>query len=494
MDDVARSPRSQRRRPRWWIYPGPVILAVVLAILPGILQPERACTPDSQRYLQLGQELLAQGHYCNPDGSPHATTPPLYPLLAGIATLGPAGRAALLLLQGLLFLWSVRSLRRLAEHAGFTRRDSWKPALLYGLSPLALVYAGRILSETLFVALLLAGLDLFFTGTGAPDSPGGPGEDSSRTRRRWTAVGSGIFIGLATLTRVIILPWILLWPILALTLPRMRARILIALAGAILVLSPWVIRNVSEFATPELSPAAGTNALEYAAALISSPEERSLALEQERGPHPLANPFAEGRAKGRAAWTILRARPLRFAVQVAATLPAFCAPPVMDVLQSLGAQEPPLGTAAVLQQGGAGSAVRHLSRHLARRPIVPVALAAAVSLWDVAISLAALAGLGLALLTAARNRSRGGGISPPGREQLAAQLPLSTSGMTLIFLGSLVLVLLIAPAGAWHPRFRVPLTPALAVIACCALVRPSPQDPGSRGRDPVATDADATRL
>lgn len=72
---------------KWLCYPGIVVLALALALLPGIVRSESACTPDSHRYLALGRSLRA-GTYSNADGSAHAFTPPLYPVLAGIATLG----------------------------------------------------------------------------------------------------------------------------------------------------------------------------------------------------------------------------------------------------------------------------------------------------------------------------------------------------------------------------------------------------------------------
>ena len=90
-------PRGERRRALPIVHLALPILALLLAILPGILHAERACEPDSSRYLALGQRLLTRGCYCNDDGSPHATTPPLYPTLAAVATIGRPSEMAVML-------------------------------------------------------------------------------------------------------------------------------------------------------------------------------------------------------------------------------------------------------------------------------------------------------------------------------------------------------------------------------------------------------------
>lgn len=449
-----------------WIYPGLVILASLLAILPGILESERACEPDSARYLGLGQRLFAQGCYCNDDGSPHATTPPVYPIIAAPATIGmpdtgattlPAARAIVLLLQALIFIASVDLLRRLCHGCGMSASASRSVALLYGLSPLPLIYVGRVLSETVFVALLLGGLYLFLVPSARP----------ARGRAGWlrpTLAGS--LLGLAALTRILLAPWFLLWPLLALGLPRWRRQLLFASLGVILVLGPWMARNWSAFGRPGLSAAGGTNALEYAAALIAPLEEREAELRAVRGPQPLSSALAEADAQALAAGRIIVRSPGTFLIAAVRYFPAVLAPPVTELLRGAGSFR---GTAHTLRERGPAAALGEVVARVRSAPLEASLLAVGLALWDLVILAAALVGLAL---IATRRR-------PP--DDKIASIPW-------LLLGSLVLVLLVTPVGAWHPRFRVPLAPAVALCAYVFAARVFPLHRSDPDRENVPCD------
>jgi hypothetical protein len=461
---------------KWLCYPGIVVLALALALLPGIVRSESACTPDSNRYLALGRSLRA-GTYSNADGSAHAFTPPLYPVLAGIATLGspeegtsgcpchetkwPA-RGALLVVQGALFLWSMAALRRLAGRAGVPENQTWKVALLYGVSPLPLIYAGRVLSETLFVALLLTGLDLLL--------PHLDRNGSARDRSSWARVlMSGIVFGLASLTRTILLPWIALWPLFALGGGRRCRVLLVCLAGFVVSTAPWVARNFLEYREIGLNP--GTATMEYVVRLVASQEAYAKELASSRGQPAQANPFREGRAQALIVAHMVLSRPVRFVRNASVSWLATWSPPFPDLMQSFGLWNQPAGTLELLREHGPRRAIAELILRTSRiagdaSSWIAVGVALLVSIWDMIIS--GLALLGLFLLV--RIWSRKGPLAGSQR-QLMTRIGLPRpSKFPALFLGSLILVLTFAPVGVCHPRFRVPLAPVLALLAYPAVM------------------------
>jgi 4-amino-4-deoxy-L-arabinose transferase-like glycosyltransferase len=110
---------------------------------------------DTGSYLVLAQSLLRHGRF-GIDTTPDITRTPGYPLLLipGLAV----GRMELitLALQIALSMLSVYLVFRLA-HLLCGRQDvAWWAALLYALEPLSVIYASKLLSETLFTTLVIA--------------------------------------------------------------------------------------------------------------------------------------------------------------------------------------------------------------------------------------------------------------------------------------------------------------------------------------------------
>ena len=407
-------------------------LLLIAAILPGIIWEERALTPDSNRYLGLGASLLRGGGFADSHGQPEALTPPLYPLLAGVATLGGIWARALLLgLQALLFAATLFFWWRTLLCVGVAQRTAVGAVLVLALSPLPLIYAGRILSETLALFLLLSGGYLL-----------------CRANR-----GAGLLLGAAALTRSIFWPALLIGLLAGLSVRGLRRMALWALVGLLLVTGAWMIRNQITFGSWRLVPLTGTTA--QSAHLAAPPEAFVQVLTEVRGPEQLENPFAEGDARARAALRLIRTHPGRFARRMLLTWPVIWAPPIPDLMQSCGHWPAPAGLLTTLRISGPRAAWQGLWARLDGGPVLG-ALVLLVAFWDLLIS--GCAAIGLLILLLPRGKV--------GSWRLRVREYWPRPARTLLLVLALpILVLLVAPAGVYHPRFRLPLAPVLALLA-----------------------------
>lgn len=343
----------------------------LLAALPGISDTRTALTPDSHRYLSLAHSILRNGAYTNADGSPHSFSPPLYPALiacttsAGVRTLQLLGSRhgealsdaggmtirATLVLQVLLFALTAVVLRHFTLLIGFPSSAANGAAFMCGSSPLGAVYCGRILSETVFTLLLLLGMLLLVQAhLKLPN----------RISRVGAALGAGLLLGMATLTRAILLPWTVTLVAVALLARRGRSVFVISFLGVLMGITPWVARNLVVFERAGVCTTTGTNALHYASGMIAGEDERMEELRRVRGETPLPNPFDETHAQTRAAWNLIRRDPTRFIKRATTTFLAMWVPPIQDIRQSLGLETSSRGTLAVLRDKGIRAAIRTL--------------------------------------------------------------------------------------------------------------------------------------
>jgi hypothetical protein len=141
----------------------PVILAIALALR--LALPLAAwlasgttavfLTTDSASYLQPAVSLLRHGSFSSA-GIPEIIRTPGYPLFLIPGILLHHCIAITLLLQaiaGTLTVWMVFGA---AAMVGDDRRAARCAALLYAVEPLSLLYCGKIMTETLFTALILS--------------------------------------------------------------------------------------------------------------------------------------------------------------------------------------------------------------------------------------------------------------------------------------------------------------------------------------------------
>ncbi len=184
---------------------------------------------DEHVYVSFARVLAETGEYRE------LFRPPLYPaLLAAVFGLG-GGLAAARFAQVVLATASVYLVHRLArrEHGA---RVGLLAAGLVAFDPVLLGFSHLLWSETLFIFLLLLGLDRMLSD---PDA-----------ERRLPWLGAGASLGLAALTRpqiLTFLPFLLGWLVWR---ARRGERERAAVAGALLALAtfacvlPWSLRNL----------------------------------------------------------------------------------------------------------------------------------------------------------------------------------------------------------------------------------------------------------
>jgi 4-amino-4-deoxy-L-arabinose transferase-like glycosyltransferase len=209
-------------------------LAIRLAVLSqtGTLGPKIV---DEQQYTQLAENIVAGHGFAWAAGQPTSIRPPLFPgLLAATWTaLGTTNFQAIRVIQILLSLataWLVFVVGR----AAWNEPAAAIGAATYWLYPSLILYDSLILSETLFIFLLMA----FVAAT----------VQLVRVPRALTAIACGVALGLAALTRSVLWPLpLLLCPglLFVLDVPWLRR---IALAAAVFaayaaVVGPWAVRN-----------------------------------------------------------------------------------------------------------------------------------------------------------------------------------------------------------------------------------------------------------
>ena len=211
--------------------------------------PEKALWPDSLGYLEVAHEWV-EGRGIAGDSSSSADLyrSPGYPaFLAMIFRIAGEDYTAVVIVQ--LLMGVAVSLMLFALGRMFwSPRVGYVAALLYALTPNALLWALSILSDTLFVfliaaALLCLGL-LMQTG-----------------RTRWAAM-SGVCLGLSALTRPIgelLVPlWILAMVVWAIRRRTTLCQAIIAMAAlalaSVALILPWAYRNQVVHGLFTLSP------------------------------------------------------------------------------------------------------------------------------------------------------------------------------------------------------------------------------------------------
>ena len=271
-----------------------LLLVLALLIRGGVLLTPHALQDDTDGYRRLAENVVTHGTL-GTGQMPTAYRPPLYPLLlAPCVALGDYGRAAIGALHVLLGAATVGLVLLVGRWWGLGRRGAALAALLTACDPILLMWSTRVMTETLATFLAVAGLA---TLTWASRRP---------TGRRAALAGAMLAIG--TLCR----PTLLLWTIAAgvvfglrscllgrqlhcrpqpaslgcgsattaptspnsrgLTAPgrildRLRLPLAFAL-GALLVLSPWAIRNQRQFGRPIVTTTHGG----YTLMLANNPE------------------------------------------------------------------------------------------------------------------------------------------------------------------------------------------------------------------------------
>lgn len=219
-----------RIRLRWLLL---AALAVRLACAVGV-SAFLDYDPKEEFYDELARNLLAgHGYVIHEEAAPSLYRPPLYPLLlAAVFRVFGDSVLPVAALQMVFDLISVLLVFLLARDL-LGRPAAVVAAALYGLYPFPAYYAVRLLTESLFTMLLLAGVYAASRGIRAGTW-------------RWLAV-SGVALGLATLSRFSMFYGVFLVaalvPVLSGWTRRAWGGAVVLLAAALVTIAPWTARN-----------------------------------------------------------------------------------------------------------------------------------------------------------------------------------------------------------------------------------------------------------
>ncbi len=198
---------------------------------------------DEKDYLELASGLADSGSY-SIAGTPTAFRPPGYPaFLAAVRLIVGPSLVMIRVFQVFLDIGIVAGLYALGINHG--RVVAILAGLLWALFPPAILYTGLVLSETFSAFVLVA---LLVTLTSGPRPAG-----VART------VAAGLLAGILILVKAWMVPFaagilIHLW-----IRTRSRPVILLFSAGILLVITPWIIRNVMALGSPLISTNTGIN-------------------------------------------------------------------------------------------------------------------------------------------------------------------------------------------------------------------------------------------
>lgn len=205
---------------------------------------------DAYDYLQIGKNLVAGNGFSDSPNAPfhpNGNWPPLIPFLVGL--LGRGEVVIFLLSQIIVASLSVIILYRLGCRV-FGQKVSFCAALLFALDPLSAYYSTTLLSETWFTFLFL--LTLLYA------------VKFSKTPRYLIILLAGVFLGLATLTRVVsfLFPLLIIFMIFLQIKSAWRKKIIASVVlcfAFIIVLTPWLWRNYKVFGSISLASAPAYN-------------------------------------------------------------------------------------------------------------------------------------------------------------------------------------------------------------------------------------------
>ena len=223
-----------------------IIFLVALALRLGyaLPQPETHWDGDETVYLTIARNLV-EGDGLILTEYRQATFPPLYPLfLAGLLRVGfpifPAARVVQSVLGAFscLLLMGITRMAFPTENKSGTIDAGIIAAGLMAIYPVLICYCARLMTENLFIFLLLSAVYALLKS----------GESSHRLR--WLGFG-GAIVGLGILCRPTLYPFIalaIIWLAIGISENnRFFKSILFFLIPIILVILPWEIRNYRVF-------------------------------------------------------------------------------------------------------------------------------------------------------------------------------------------------------------------------------------------------------
>lgn len=403
--------------------------------------PAAVLTSDSKGYEDSALAIIKTGRFAvSPDhpNEPQIRRTPGYPVfIAIIYSIFGQNRAALLDIQALLSVLVLPMVFLLARRR-WGRKGAWAATLIVALDPIAFIYSGRILSEMLFTLLLVACLFAAIKTT-----------ENSRAQT-WAFV-CGLLLALATLTRPIAL--YLMFPLL-IWLAAVRGRsvsygtaaraIIAALLPWLVLVGGWHVRNQMAIGRPVLSTIGELNQFDYRAAGVIALRDRIPIDEarrrlRENAPTNLA-PAEFDRWMGReGARIVLENKLIAARMTALGTLKLLFGPPQSAFTQHLVGRFGNFGSAGWMAQSAFSAETR---RWLIAHP-AELALTVYAELHALIMYILTLITLILIWLR---------------------KLPRSAAFDTLIC-GTIIYFLIISSGPEANPRFRMPIVPAIAILA-----------------------------
>jgi 4-amino-4-deoxy-L-arabinose transferase-like glycosyltransferase len=390
----------------------------------------RYMVPDSYSYWALADQLLEFGRFG--DGrQAEIFRVPGYPLLLVPFVAMGAGPAVVCLFQVLLDTATCLLVWRLGCRA-FGARAGLGALLFQAVSVVSIVYACRLLSETVFTFTLVLVLNLVFDLTCRPQAVGAG-------KSRIAAGLVGMLLGAMAYLRAVALPLSIL-PLFLLWHKRGWRHALLAGLVLITTIAPWVIRNRHQADFTGFSSVSAVLLYRYNACMLladragSSFAEQQALIDAELA--ELESQTAVARYTARRGLNVIFAHPVRYAWLHLLTVPTNLLPATGELLETFGVELSPGGTLAVLRSRGLVAGVKHYFGGkwgwfwLGLPPVLVLVLIyalAAAGIW------------------------RAWGVRTyPGFVVLL-----------LLILGFFLLV----PSAAAHPRFRVPVMPIINILA-----------------------------
>lgn len=226
---------------------------------------ETASPEDAGEYLQTGKNLFEHGVFsrdARPPYTPDSFRTPVYPIFAYLASFG--GRALWLVsMCHYVLVWLSALLVFSIGTILWGRPGGWIAGILFAVEPYFVVWSGLAMSETLFTFLLLALVRIAIAAHKHP---------------AWrSGAAAGIIFGLAALTRPILLPAVAiflwyLWPRRTSDKkgPFRWKPLGCFIAGCLIVIAPWSIRNYARFGSWNISVVGSYNLYFYDIPLVLS--------------------------------------------------------------------------------------------------------------------------------------------------------------------------------------------------------------------------------
>ncbi|OGZ55411.1 MAG: hypothetical protein A3H64_03525 [Candidatus Ryanbacteria bacterium RIFCSPLOWO2_02_FULL_45_11c] len=222
----------------------------------GVLGKYPVIGADSRGYVGVARVLLEEGRFASPGvAEPQSYLVPGYPVfLAGVLAVTGDIRFAILL-QALLAGFSAILIWKIGS--ALSPRVGVGAALLFALDPIGIFYSTTILTETLFIFLLLSSAYVYIRYF---DGHAG-----------WFFL-NGIVVGIATLTRptaLVMLPVLVavMWLYSKKQMRHVIACACMMTVGFVIIVFPWMARNKYHFDSWSLTAVATTQWFQQSAPL-----------------------------------------------------------------------------------------------------------------------------------------------------------------------------------------------------------------------------------